>query len=137
MTRFAVDSDTVLRIVRESTAIPGEHSLVAPGVIRSQVLSTLYATVRSGALDDAEGRRQLDRFAELKIRLLGDRVSRMTAWRIARELDWDDPVPAEYLAVATLQADALVSGDPLLQKAAAGLIPVVPFSALTDAAATP
>ena len=134
MTRFAVDADTALRIVRESTAIPAAHSLVAPSVIRSQVLSALYAAMRAGSVDEADARRELDRFAELKIRLLGDRVSRMTAWRIARQLDWADPIPAEYLAVASLQADVLVTGDPGLRAGAEKMVPpvtLVPFEALT------
>jgi len=38
-------------------------------------------------------------------------VSRSTAWKIATELGWDEIGPAEYLAVATLQADALVTDD--------------------------
>ena len=49
---------------------------------------------------------------EIKIRLLGDRVSRKTAWRVAREHDWDTLRDAEYLAVTRLQADALVTVDP-------------------------
>ena len=38
-------------------------------------------------------------------------MSRSTAWKIATELGWDEIGPAEYLAVATLQADALVTDD--------------------------
>jgi predicted nucleic acid-binding protein len=43
------------------------------------------------------------------MRLLGDRVSRRTAWKIAREHGWETTYDAEYLAVAKLQADALVT----------------------------
>ena len=46
------------------------------------------------------------------MRVLGDRMSRRTAWDIARERDWATLHLAEYLAVARLQADALVSVDP-------------------------
>ena len=55
------------------------------------------------------------------MRLLGDRVSRRTAWTLARELD----VPigdAEYLAVTRLQADALVTVDPDLARTASGVV---------------
>lgn len=38
--------------------------------------------------------------------------------RIALRLDADDPAPAEYLAVATLQADVLVTDDPGLRAGA-------------------
>jgi hypothetical protein len=53
-----------------------------------------------------------ERLTELKMRLLGDRVSRGTAWKLAREHDWDSLREAEYHAIARLQADALVTIDP-------------------------
>jgi predicted nucleic acid-binding protein len=60
---------------------------------------------------------------ELKIRLLGDRVSRRTAWDIALAHGWDTLRDAEYLAVTRLQADALVTVDPSLAAVAAGMVP--------------
>lgn len=54
----------------------------------------------------------------MKMRLLGDRVSRRTAWQIARQHDWATLRDAEYLAVTRLQADALVTVDPRLASAA-------------------
>jgi hypothetical protein len=51
---------------------------------------------------------------EMKMRLLGDRMSRRTAWQIARQHDWDRLRDAEYLAITRLQADALVTVDPAL-----------------------
>lgn len=93
-------------------------------MLRSDALRLIYADVRAGRLDEREGRARLDRLATLRIRVLGDRVSRATAWRLATELGWEDPGPAEYLAVATLQADALVTLDPRLAAAAEGRIPV-------------
>ena len=68
----------------------------------------------------------------MRIRLLGDRLSRGTAWRIAEQLGWDDIVNAEYSAVAKLQADALVTDDDALAGEAAGIVPVAPFEALSS-----
>ena len=65
------------------------------------------------------------------MRLLGDRVSRRTAWRIAREQGWADLVEAEYVAVTRLQADALVSVDSDLSSRVQALVPVEPVEALT------
>jgi hypothetical protein len=45
------------------------------------------------------------------MRLLGDRVSRRTAWRIARDHGWETTFDAEHLAVTKLQADGLVTID--------------------------
>ena len=63
------------------------------------------------------------------MRLLGDRVSRRTAWRIAREQDWDTLRDAEYLAVTRLQADALTV-DARMAALAVSQVPVAPVDAL-------
>jgi predicted nucleic acid-binding protein len=130
MTRYVIDPGTTLRLLRDERTPSADHKLVAPARLRSDVLSALYDEVRQGGLDDRTGRGELEAFAELSIRLLGDRVSRSTAWTIARDLDWADAGPAEYLAVAKLQADALITDDPHLIAGAAGLIPLAPFDAL-------
>ena len=61
---------------------------------------------------------------EIKIRLLSDRVSRRTAWRVARQHDWDTLRDAEYLALTRLQADALVTVDPRLAAVAQDTVAV-------------
>lgn len=135
MTRYAIDAAVALRLVGSAEPVPAlaaGDSLVGPAVLRSDALRFLYADVRSGDLVEQEGRRRLERLAGLRIRLLGDRVSRATAWRLAVELGWDDPGSAEYLAVATLQADVLVTLDPLLEWAAAGRIPTAPIDVLLN-----
>jgi predicted nucleic acid-binding protein len=132
MTRYAIDAPTALRIMRENAAILPSDELVAPNVLRSQALSLLYREVHTRELDEASGRAQLERLADLRIRLLGDRVSRATAWKIAIALGWDDIAPAEYLVVAKLQADALVTEDPRLITGARGIIATAPFTALTS-----
>ena len=58
------------------------------------------------------------------MRLLGDRVSRRTAWRIAREHDWTVLRDAEYLAITRLQADALITVDPDLAALARAVVAV-------------
>jgi len=67
------------------------------------------------------------------MRLLGDRVSRRTAWRIAREYGWETIFDAGYLAVRTLQADALITIDRELGLKAEGIVPLAPLDALSSA----
>jgi hypothetical protein len=67
---------------------------------------------------------------ELKIRLLGDRVSRRTAWQLAMTHDWATIHAAEYLAVARLQADALVTEDPQFLAHVRDLVPTAPIGAI-------
>jgi predicted nucleic acid-binding protein len=131
-TRCAIDAVTALRLVRDVPSIGTQRLLVGPAVLRSHVLSMLYREVRDGSLGEKEARAQLEGLAALKIRLLGDRVSRATAWSIARRLDWDDTASAEYLAVATLQADVLIAGDARIREAAAGIVDLAEYGDLLD-----
>jgi len=66
----------------------------------------------------------------VKVRLLGDRVSRRTAWKIALEQGWETTFDAEYLAVTKLQADALITIDPALAAKAAHIVALAPVAAL-------
>lgn len=130
MTRYAIDAATVMRLLEEDATPDARHQLVAPAVVRSEVLASLFAGVRAGQWSEKEARTRLERLAELGMRLLGDRVSRVTAWKIASEAGWHAIGPAEYLAVAVLQADALVTENELLTSAAAGRVPIVPYGDL-------
>ena len=132
MTRYAIDAEVAIRLIRDESDADQRHQLVGPSVLRSQALSTLFRDVRAGRLTETEGRQQLERLAAMKIRLLGDRVSRATAWKLADRLGWDDIGSAEYLAVATLQADALVTDDVRLASAADGIVDVLPYETLTQ-----
>ena len=109
MTRYVIDPPTLLQLVTRGQLVSAEHQLVAPNSIRSQALALLFAAVRGGDLAEVEALGLHDRMTELKLRLLGDRVSRRTAWTIAREQGWESIDDAEYLAVTRLQADALVT----------------------------
>lgn len=63
----------------------------------------------------------------LNIRLLGDRVLQNLAWNFAERLGWEDTFTAEYVALTKLQADAFVTLDPDLARAAATLVPVASY----------
>jgi predicted nucleic acid-binding protein len=130
VTRFALDAPTLLHLVAAEVPVSGQHRLVAPNALRSQALGLLFDAVRRGDLTETEALSRHERLTELKIRLLGDRVSRRTAWRIAREQGWESLADAEVLAVATLQADFLVTVDPRLATRAAGIVPLAEVSAL-------
>jgi len=130
MTRYAIDAATAIRIVREGVVVHPSHQLVAPKSLHSDALSTLYREVRGGGLGEREARGILDGITTMKIRLLGDRVSRATAWKVATRLDWNDTARAEYVAVAELQADAFVTVDTAFATELDGVVPLAPFEAL-------
>ena len=131
MTRYVIDAPTLLHIVANGIEPSPEHQIVAPTLIRSQALSLLFESVLSGDLTEDLALQQHGRLTELKMRLLGDRVSRRTAWRIAREQGWETTYDAEYLAVTELRADALVTIDPALAMKAKGVVPLANLDALT------
>ncbi|MDJ0337111.1 hypothetical protein [Cryobacterium sp. PH31-O1] len=133
MTRYVIDASTLLHLVSTGLRIDESHQIVAPSVIRSQALALLLTAVRAGDLTDAQAVEQHERLTELKMRLLGDRVSRRTAWRIARDHGWDSTFEAEYLAVTLLQADALVTVNPALAAKAEGIVPLADLAAITHA----
>lgn len=130
MRRFVIDAPTLLHLVDGAVRVAADVQLVAPSSIRSEALTSLLRDVGAGRRTEKEALAAHERLTELKMRLLGDRVSRGTAWQIARERGWDTLRDAEYLAVARLQADALVTVDPELAAKAEGVVPVAPIEAL-------
>lgn len=130
MSRYAIDALTLLHIVAANISLSQKHQLVAPNLIRSQALTLLLMAVRRGEMDEEVALHHQERISELKMRLLGDRVSRRTAWNIAREQGWDSTYDAEYIAVAKLQADALVTVDPKMAALAQGIVRVEPLQTL-------
>jgi predicted nucleic acid-binding protein len=132
MTRYVIDAPTLIHLVAEGFQVSPGHQIVAPNLIRSQALSLLLEAVRNGDLSEELALQHHERLTELKMRLLGDRVSRRTAWKIAREQDWKTTYDAEYLAVTKLQADALITVNRALAAKAEGLVPMAQLEALTE-----
>jgi indolepyruvate ferredoxin oxidoreductase alpha subunit len=133
VTRFVVDSDTLLRIAVGEVEVAAEHQLLAPTLARSQALSALYQASRRGELSAAEGLERITRINSLKVRFLGDKVLQRTAWRIADQLGWETTYDAEFVALTQLQADVFVTSDRDLARAVAGLVETATIDALRTA----
>jgi predicted nucleic acid-binding protein len=133
MAHLAIDAPTLLHLVTSGLRPDPAHQLVAPNLIRSHALTLMLHSVQRGELTDAEALERHERITEVKIRLLGDRSSRRTAWKLAREHGWDSIYRAEYIAIAKLQADQLVTIDPELSAMATGIVPVAPVNRLVEA----
>ena len=124
MARYVIDAPTLLHVIDHDLAIEPGHQLVARNAIRSDALQLLLDDVRAGHRDEKDALAVHQRVTELKMRLLGDRVSRSVAWQLAQEYGWADLRGAENLAITRLQADALVTVDPELAARADGVVPV-------------
>jgi hypothetical protein len=109
VTRYVIGPDVALRLARDQAVVRGEHQLLAPAVLRSQLLSLLYQAVHRGEMTK----------------------------KVADRLGWPDTLDAEYVALTQLQAAAFITLDPRLATAAADLVPVAPLEALVTAAAMP
>jgi len=134
MTRFVIGPDVALRLATEEVVVSDEHQLVAPTLLRSQLLAMLFRSVQRGEMRERDADQHLDFVRGLRIRLLGDRVLQRMAWRVAAQLGWDDTYAAEYVALTQLQADAFVTLDGELAQAVAGVVTVAGYEALTGSA---
>jgi predicted nucleic acid-binding protein len=130
MARFVVHLSAVLALAELEAEIPAEHELLAPTLLRSQVLSVLHEAVHGGELDAGAARMRLEWIGKLPVRLLGDAALRRRAWEIADRLDWPSTYDAEYVALTLLQADALITLDEGLERAVRGIVETAPLKVL-------
>jgi predicted nucleic acid-binding protein len=133
MARFVVDCGVVLRLASEEIEVAAGHELLAPTLLRSQMLSALHEAVHKGEIAADVALDQLNRIWAMRIRLLGDAVLRRLAWRIADQLGWADTYLAEYIALTQLQADAFVTLDVDLARRVEGVVPTATIDALQTA----
>lgn len=124
MTRYVVDPEIALTLARSEAEIPARHRLLAPTLLRSQVLAQLFVEIQRGDLSRREADRRLDHLRRLGIRLLGDRVLQRVAWQLALDLGWQDTFCAEYVALTKLQADAFVTRNTSIALAARKVVAV-------------
>jgi predicted nucleic acid-binding protein len=130
MTRFVVDASAVLHLANAGIDVPAKHKLLAPTLLRSQVLSALHEAVQRGEISADVARDQLARIGRMPIRLLGDGVLRRRAWELADQLGWASTYNAEYVALTQLQGDALVTLDADLARSVEGIVATASIEAL-------
>jgi predicted nucleic acid-binding protein len=129
--KYVIGPDVAIHLAHDRVAIRADHQILAPTLLRSQVLSLLYQAVQRGEMTEQDAGRRLSYVRGLRIRLLGDRVLQDVAWKIAGQLGWPDTFDAEYVALTRLQADALVTLDQELARAVKGLVAVAPIEVLS------
>lgn len=131
MTRYVIGPEVANRLAQDQAVIGDGHQILAPTLLRSQLLSLLYQAVSRGELTKKEAEQRLDYVRQLRIRLLGDRVLQSVAWTVADQLGWSETFRAEYVALTQLQADALITLDGQLADAVKELVSVAPIEALS------
>jgi len=131
MTRYVIGPDVAIRLAHNQAVIRDQHQILAPTLLRSQLLSLLYRAVHRGDMTNKDAERQLTYVRGLRVRLLGDRVLQNVAWKVADQLGWSDTFDAEYVALTQLQADALITLDRQLAHAVKDLVTVAPIEELS------
>jgi len=123
MAAYVIDASAAIELAAAGFSDPGSHRLLAPTLLRSQTLSILHERVVAGQVAAVDAKRMLELITALPVRLLGDRVLRGTAWKVADELGWADTYDAEYVALTRLHGDALVTADADLVRRLDGVVP--------------
>ena len=128
---YVIDADAAIDLVRRRHNAPdGEYELIAPTLLRSQVLSILHTRLVSGDGEDSKKMLEVAEAAcRLPRRLLGDAVLRSVAWRIATEHQWDSTFAAEYIALTVLHGKALIANDDGVRERASGIVPAMTVDA--------
>lgn len=67
MTRYVIGPDVAMRLARERAVLHPDDQILAPALIRSQLLALQYQAVRRGEMTKKDADRQLD-----YVRRLGD-----------------------------------------------------------------
>lgn len=133
MPRYVIGADVALELGLDGTR-PGKGvQLVAPTLLRSELLSLLYRCTRSGRVTREEASACFDHVRSLRIRVLGDRVLLRAAWDVAERMSWEDTGLAEYVALTRLQADAFVTLDEDVARLAGLEVRVAPLEELLGA----
>ena len=130
MTKYVIGPDVAIRLAGDEAVVPDGHHMLAPALLRSQLLSLLYQAVRRGEMTKEDAERRLFYVRGMRIRLLEDHELQVVAWQVADQLGWSDTFDAEYVALTQLQADALITLDRQLAQAVKDLVTVAPIEAL-------
>ena len=130
MTRFVIDAGAAIQLATAGFEVSPEHELLAPTLLRSQVLSALHEAVVRGEITAEAGLERHRLISQMPIRLLGDAVLRRKAWHVADQLGWASTYDAEYVALTLLQADAFLTLDTDLARAVDGIVATVSIDAL-------
>jgi predicted nucleic acid-binding protein len=130
MTRYVIGPDVAMHLAHDEVVIGTDHQILAPALIRSQLLARLFGAVRRGELTKKDADQRLDYVRGLRMRLLGDRVLQAVAWKVAEQMGWSDTYDAEYVALTELWGDAFITLDVELAGAVRHRVRVAPVEDL-------
>lgn len=104
--------------------LEGER-LVAPALMWSEASSALHALVARSAISRDLSDRALDRLLACPVAPRSSAGLKREAWRVADELGWAKTYDAEYVALARLSGERLVTLDRRLRRGAQRVVEVI------------
>src|SRR6266487_5390255 len=130
MAKYVIGPEVAIHLAQAEAVIRDEHHILAPTLLRWQMLSLLHQAAHRGEMTKKDAGRRLNYARGPRIRLLGGRVLQNVACKVAGQLGWPDTFDAEYVALTQLQADALITLDRHLARTVKDLVTVAPIDAL-------
>lgn len=131
MAHYVIHSSALIQYL-EMDVFPQGHQLLAPSIIRSEVLQHYYEANQLGIKTVPEVKTLLNRLSRFKIRLLNDRVLRHKAFMVAVDFGCPDTYIAEYIALAHLHGDGLVVAKPLSTLTIPIDVPIIEWDTLIE-----
>jgi predicted nucleic acid-binding protein len=122
------------RIGPRATVALGEHDLIAPPLMWSEVPSVLHELAFRGEISETLAKQALDRFLDGELSITEHRADDLVAaaWRLASGLGWAKTYDAEYVALAQLLDCRLVTLDTRLRRGVEHLGLVVTLAELSE-----
>ena len=92
MAKYVIGPEVAIHLAQAEAVIRDEHHILAPTLLRSQMLSLLHQAAHRGEMTKKDAGRRLSYVRGLRIRLLGDRVLQMSHGRSPANSDGPTPL---------------------------------------------
>lgn len=122
--RLVVDASIVVQVLLSGSRLGPltGHDLIAPPLLRSEVLSSLSEMAYRGAIPAEAGRTAAQALARFPVRFDRPDDLDMLAWEMAESHGWAKTYDAEYIALARLHDIPLLTIDERLRRGAGDLV---------------